>query len=153
SATDNFLAAAGMLIERGEETQRVADLMRMGQEQTQRAGQIIRRLREFTEHGEVEMQADSVEQTVRDAVELRLVVNGQFQIRVVYDLDSDAQQIYADRIQVQQVLVNLLRNATHALRALPREQRQITIASRKVDGNMVEIEVTDSGPGIAAPVL
>lgn len=153
SATANFLAAAGMLIDRGEEIQRIADLLRMGQEQTQRAGQIIRRLREFTERGEVEMQAESVEQALRDAVELVLVGTGQFQIRVVYDLDATAQQIYADRIQVQQVLVNLLRNATNALRALPREQRQITITSRKIDGHMVEIEVADSGPGIAEPVL
>lgn len=153
SATANFLAAAGMLIDRGEETQRIADLLRMGQEQTQRAGQIIRRLREFTERGEVEMQAESVEQTIRDAVELVLVGTGQFQIRVVYELDASAQQIYADRIQVQQVLVNLLRNATNALRALPREQRQITIASRKIDDHMIEIEVADSGPGIAEPVL
>lgn len=153
SATANFLAAAGMLIDRGEETGRIADLLRMGQEQTQRAGRIIRRLREFTERGEVEMQAESVEQTIRDAVELVLVGTGQFQIRVVYDLDPDAQQIYADRIQVQQVLVNLLRNATHALRALPREQRQITIASRKIDDQMIEIDVNDSGPGIAEAAL
>ncbi|MCW3847438.1 PAS domain S-box protein [Sphingomonas sp. LB-2] len=153
SATSNFLAAAGMLLDRGEQNERVADLLRMGSEQTQRAGQIIRRLREFTERGEVEMQSESVEQTIRDAVELVLVGTGQFQIRVVYDLDPKAQQIYADRIQVQQVLVNLLRNATDALRALPREQRQITIASRKIDDQMVEIEVADTGPGIAEPVL
>ncbi|MEZ0241949.1 MAG: PAS domain S-box protein [Sphingomonas sp.] len=153
SATANFLAAAGMLLERGEETGRVADLLRMGNEQTQRAGKIIRRLREFTERGEVEMQTESVERTVRDAVELVLVGTGQFQIRVVYDLDATAKQIYADRIQVQQVLVNLLRNATDALRALPREQRQITITSRKIDDQMIEIEVADTGPGIAEAVL
>lgn len=153
SATANFLAAAGMLIEREEETERVADLIRMGSEQTQRAGRIIRRIREFTERGEVEMQSESVEQTVRDAVELVLVGTGQFQIRVIYDLDPAAKQIYADRIQVQQVLVNLLRNATDALRALPREQRQITITSRKIDDQMIEIEVADTGPGIAESVL
>jgi len=153
SATANFLAAAGMLIEREEENERVADLIRMGSEQTQRAGRIIRRLREFTERGEVEMQSESVEQTVRDAVELVLVGTGQFQIRLIYDLDPAATQIYADRIQVQQVLVNLLRNATDALRALPREQRQITITSRKIPGQMIEIEVADTGPGIAEAVL
>jgi len=153
SATANFLAAAGMLIERNEEIERVADLIRMGNEQTQRAGRIIRRLREFTERGEVEMQAESVEQTIRDAVELVLVGTGQFQIRVVYDLDPAAKQIYADRIQVQQVLVNLLRNATDALRALPREQRQITISSHKTDDHMIAIEVADTGPGISATIL
>lgn len=153
SATANFLAAARMLIDKGEEMERVSDMLRMGAEQTQRSGQIIRRLRDFVTRGEVEMQAESIEQTVRDAVELVLMGTGQFDIRVVYALDPAIPQMYADRIQVQQVIVNLLRNAVDALRVLPRNKRQITIASRKTADQMVEIEVRDSGPGIPENVL
>ncbi|MES2445514.1 MAG: PAS domain S-box protein [Pseudomonadota bacterium] len=153
SATANFLAAARMLIERGEEMERVSDMLRMASEQTQRSGQIIRRLRDFVARGEVEMQAESIEQTVRDAVELVLMGTGQFDIRVTYSLDPSISQMYADRIQVQQVLVNLLRNAVDAMRVLPRNQRQITIASSKIDDHMVKIEVGDSGPGIPDHVL
>jgi two-component system sensor kinase FixL len=153
SATANFLAAARMLIDRGEEVERVSDMLRMGSEQTLRAGKIIRRLRDFVARGEVEMNAESVEHTVRDAVELVLMGTGQFDTRVTYVLDSAAPQMYADRIQVQQVMVNLLRNAVEAMRSLPRNQRQITIASRKIDDHMIEIEVGDSGPGIPENVL
>jgi two-component system sensor kinase FixL len=153
SATANFLAAARMLIERGEEVERVSDMLRMGSEQTLRAGKIIRRLRDFVTRGEVEMHAESVEHTVRDAVELVLMGTGQFDTRVTYVLDSAAPQMYADRIQVQQVMVNLLRNAVEAMRSLPRNQRQITIASRKIDDHMIQIEVGDSGPGIPDNVL
>ena len=153
SATANFLAAARMLIEKGEEIERIDDLLRMGSEQTQRAGQIIRRMRDFMSRHEVEMRPESVEQTVRDAAELVLVGTGQFHIRLSYDFDPNASQIFADRIQVQQVLVNILRNAMQALRELPPEKREILISSRPIEDEMIEISVCDSGPGIPENVL
>jgi two-component system sensor kinase FixL len=153
SATANFLAAARMLIDKGEGLDRIDDMLRMGNEQTQRAGQIIRRLRDFVTRGEVEMQVESIEHTVRDAVELVLMGTGQFDIRVTYDIDAQAPEMYADRIQVQQVIVNLLRNSVEAMRALPRNQRQITITSQKLVNHMIQIEVGDSGPGIPEHIL
>jgi two-component system sensor kinase FixL len=153
SATSNFLAAARMLLERGEPVERVSELLRTAIEQTQRAGEIIRRLRAFMARGEVEMRVESVERTVRDAVELILVGTGQFNTRVNYQLDPKARFILADRIQVQQVLVNLLRNAMEALRGSGRTERQITISSCKYPDQMVEIAVTDSGPGLPEHVL
>lgn len=152
SATSNFLAAARMLIEKGD-YDRVSELLHMGAEQTQRAGEIIRRLRNFMAKGEVEIRAEPVDRTVREAVDLVLVGTGQFDIRLAYSLDPEARMIYADRIQVQQVLVNLLRNAVDALRVAPRETRRIEIGSRRIDGEMVEISVRDTGPGIPEPVL
>ncbi|MDP5281225.1 PAS domain S-box protein [Sphingomonas sp. DG1-23] len=153
SATSNFLAAARMLIERGEGTDRVVDLLRMGSEQTQRAGEIIRRMRAFMARGEVEMRTESVDRTVRDAVDLVLVGTGQFHIRVNYELDVEAPFIFADRIQVQQVLVNLLRNSMEALRTSGKQERLITISSHKLSEQMIEIAVRDSGPGIPPHVL
>lgn len=153
SATANFLAAARMLIERGEGGPRVTDLLRMGSEQTQRAGEIIRRLRAFVARGEVEMRVESVERTIRDAVELVLVGTGHFNLRVSLNLDPAARFILADRIQVQQVLVNLLRNAVQALKLVEPDDRQITITSEKQSVQMIAIMVTDSGPGLPAHVL
>jgi two-component system sensor kinase FixL len=153
SATANFLAAARMLIERGEGGPRVTDLLRMGSEQTQRAGEIIRRLRAFVARGEVEMRVESVERTVRDAVELVLVGTGHFNLRVSFHLDPAARFILADRIQVQQVLVNLLRNAVQALKLVEPDDRQITITSEKLPDQMIAITVTDSGPGLPEHVL
>jgi len=153
SATSNFLAAARMLIEKGEGTDRVVDLLRMGSEQTQRAGEIIRRMRAFMARGEVEMRTESVDRTVRDAVDLVLVGTGQFHIRVNYDLDPEAPFIFADRIQVQQVLVNLLRNSMEALRTSGTQERIITISSHQLNDQMIEMRVSDSGPGIPPHVL
>lgn len=153
SATANFLAAAAMLIERGEDIDRIAELLGMANDQTLRAGEIIRRLRAFMARGEVEIRPESVEQTVRDAVELVLVGTGQFHIRVDYDFDPAAEWMLADRIQVQQVLVNLLRNSVDALRNAQTASRQITLRSRKFVENMIEIEIADTGPGLPDSVL
>lgn len=153
SATSNFLAAARMLIERGEDPERISDLLRMGIEQTQRAGEIIRRLRTFMARGEVEMRAERVDSTVRDAVDLVLVGAGPSNIRVDYRLDPNVRFVFADRIQVQQVIVNLLRNAIDALRQSNQKEKIITIISRPADDDMVEIAVNDNGPGIPPHVL
>lgn len=153
SATTNFLAAARLLIERGENIDRVTELLGMANEQALRAGEIIRRLRAFTARGEVEMRPESVEQTVRDAVELVLVGTGQFDIRIAYGFDHDARWMFADRIQVQQVLVNILRNAVEALRNAGAVSRLIELRCRRVSGYMVEIEISDTGPGLPEAVL
>ncbi|MHA6720809.1 PAS domain S-box protein [Sphingomonas sp. RS6] len=153
SATSNFLAAARMLIERGETGERVIDLLRLGAEQTQRAGEIIRRLRAFVARGEVEMRVEPVERTVREAVELVLVGTGHLNLRVIFNLDPTAPFVLADRIQVQQVLVNLLRNALQALKLVNVDDRQITISSERLPDSMIAIVVTDSGPGIPADII
>jgi two-component system sensor kinase FixL len=151
SATSNFLAAARMLIERGGDSERVVEMLRMGEEQTLRSGEIIRRLRDFLAKREGEMRGESLKQTVQEAVELVLFGTAQFDIRLTYRLDPAADAVFADRIQVQQVLVNLLRNAVDALRGQSAHTREIVIASRAVD-DMTEISVADNGPGLPEAV-
>lgn len=152
AAASNFLAAARMLLEQGQ-GDRATEMLRMGGEQTLRAGEIIRRLRDFMSRREVEMRVESIERTIQDSVELVLVGTGQFDIRLVYELDPEVPLMFADRVQVQQVLVNLLRNAIDALRAVPRGERTITLSTRRVADEMVEITVRDTGPGIPESLL
>ncbi len=153
SASTNFLAAARMLIERGEGPDRVIENLRMAGEQTLRAGEIIRRLRSFTARGEVMMSRTPIESTIMDAIELVLVGTAQFQIALDIHLDPEAPTVFADRVQVQQVVVNLLRNSAEVLRGMPDGERRIEIASRKCNNEFVEISVADSGPGIPEPIL
>jgi two-component system sensor kinase FixL len=148
SATANFLASARMAIERGEDGARVADLLRMGEEQMLRSGEIIRRLRDFLTKSEAEMRAESLAKTVREAVDLVLFGTAQFGIKLRYCLDPAADMVFADRIQVQQVMVNLLRNAVDALREQPKGAREIVIASRRVADGMNELSVSDNGRGL-----
>lgn len=153
AATSNFLAAARMLMEKGEDMERIAELLRMANEQTLRAGEIIRRLRSFTMRGEVDMRATPLESTIRDAADLVLVGTSQFNIRLTYDLDSDIPYVFADRVQVQQVVVNLLRNSVEVLRQLGGSDRRIMLSSRKSNFDMAIVEIADSGPGIPESIL
>lgn len=153
SAVANFLSAARLTIDDGATPAQVTDLLRQAGEQTQRAGEIIRRMRAFMARGEIEMCPESVEQTVRDAAELVLTGTSRFGISVSFDLDPAAPTVFADRIQVQQVIVNLMRNAMEALRNSDRPDRNILLSSQRLGGQSVEIAVVDNGPGIPAKIL
>lgn len=153
AATSNFLAAARMLLDKGEDFERIAEMLRMANEQTLRAGEILRRLRSFTTRGDVDMRVTPLGPTIRDAADLVLVGTSQFNIRLTYDLDADVPCVFADRVQVQQVVVNLLRNSIDVLRQQGANDRRITVSSRKTNDEMVSIEIADSGPGIPEPML
>jgi PAS domain S-box-containing protein len=150
SAATNFLATARMLIERGESGERVVELLGMGEAQLLRSGAIIRRLRDFLTKRDIELRRESIASIVSDSVDLVLIGAPQSTTRIVDRLDPAADMIFADCIQVQQVLVNLLRNSLEALLHAPAEAREIIIASRVVDGDMIEISVSDNGPGLPA---
>nr|WP_279589456.1 PAS domain S-box protein [Sphingomonas leidyi] len=153
AATSNFLAAARMLLDKGEEFERVGELLRMANEQTLRAGEIIRRLRSFTMRGEVDLRIMPLGPTIRDAADLVLIGTSQFNIRLTYDLDPEIPCVFADRVQVQQVVVNLLRNSIDVLRQQGGNDRRIIVRSRKSTKDMIAIEIVDSGPGIPEPML
>jgi len=149
SATANFIAAARMLIEQGGGGERVADLLHMAEEQTQRSGDIIRRLRDFLAKRDIEMRAESLDDVIKDAVALVFFGSGREEIELSYDLDPTRDTIFADRVQIQQVLVNLLRNAVEVLRSVDAgHPRRIVIMSRSSDDDMVMLAIKDTGPGI-----
>jgi two-component system sensor kinase FixL len=149
SATANFIAAARMLIEQGAGGERVADLLHLAEEQTQRSGDIIRRLRDFLAKRDTEMRPESLDDVIKDAVALVFFGSGREEIELSYDLDPTCDTIFADRVQIQQVLVNLLRNAVEALRSVDASHpRRIVIKSRSTDDDMVMLAIRDSGPGI-----
>ena len=153
AAVSNLIATARMMTERGTDPARIIDLLKMGGEQTLRAGEIIRRLRAFMAKRDVDMRAEPLADLIRDTVDLVMVGTRPFDIRLDFDFDPAAPRVFADRVQVQQVLVNLLRNAIDALRDQPRARRHISIVSRRVDDGMVEIEMSDNGPGIPTEIL
>ena len=153
AATANFLGAAELILQDSGDATRIAELLQMANSQVIRAGDIIRRSREFVAKRDVEMRIEPVEAAIHDAVALVLVGSGQFDIRLRYDLDAEAAEMLADRVQIQQVLVNLLRNAVEVLRQLPRDQREIVIATRLTEYDEIEVSITDTGPGLPQSVI
>jgi len=153
AASANFLGAAEVLLSGSEEGERAADLIKLSNTQILRAGEIIRRLRDFIANGDTEMRAEPLEQAVRESIALGLVGSHHFDVRADCNVAPDASLMIADRIQIQQVLVNLLRNAAEALREVPSDRRVIQIASRAISEDMIEISVEDEGPGLSEEVL
>ena len=153
SAISNFLGSAKMLIDRNEDPGRVGDMVQMGLEQTTRAGEIIRRMREFMTKNEGEMRNESLDGLIRSTLDLMMIGKRAFDLRLRFTPDPAASMVFADRIQIQQVLVNLLRNAVEVLQGQPAARRLIEITTRRLDADWVEIEVADNGPGMPALIL
>lgn len=116
-------------------------------EQAIRAGQIIQRLRDFISRRESKRTVESLSGLIEEASALGLVGAREQRIDLKFDIDRASDSVLTDRIQVQQVLVNLFRNAMDAMAESPR--RELTVTTRRVVGNMIEIAVSDTGPGIA----
>lgn len=153
TATVNFLGTARYILKHGGDVSEAGELMGEASAQVLRAGEIIRRLREFVAKRETETRYEPIEPAVREAAALVLVGQDQLYLRLTYDFDPAARIVLADRIQIQQVLVNLMRNSAEALRVMPKDHREIRLSTRALDEGMVEISVCDSGPGIPDSVL
>lgn len=133
-----------------ENIQIIMDALDECAQQSVRAGQIVRRLRDFIARGETERRIESLHRLVTEASALALVGAGEQNIEVDVRLDSAADRVLVDRIQIQQVLLNLIRNAIEAME--DRTDPRLLIYSEKDSGGFVRITVADSGPGLAPDV-
>ena len=120
-------------------------------EQALRAGQIIRRLREFVARGESERAPENLRQLVQEASALSLVGAKEAGVLFSLNVDENTPIVVVDKVQVQQVLLNLMRNAIEAMQGC--ERRELTVSVFAIDDGMAQISVSDTGPGIAPEVL
>jgi two-component system sensor kinase FixL len=152
SAISNYLSGVQRMLKDQPDalSQKVRDGVNKATEQALRSGDIIRRLREFVSRGETAQRVESVAKLVEEASALALVGARQLGVRVLFDLNRDADLVLVDKVQIQQVLLNLIRNAVEAMAAS--ERRVLTLSSVPVDDEMVEIRVVDTGPGISEEV-
>jgi two-component system sensor kinase FixL len=118
--------------------------------QSVRAGQIVRRLRDFMSHGETERRVESLQRLINEANALALVGSREHDIDVQVVLDPAADLVFVDRIQVQQVLVNLIRNAIDAM--VESAVRNLSIRTGRGPDNFVEVTIEDTGSGISETI-
>ena len=154
TAISNYLKGSQRLIDRldGEPVPMLRDAVGKAAEQALRAGQIIRRLREFVSRGESERRIESLPKLIEDASTLALIGIKEAGIEVRFRLDPRADQVLADRIQIQQVLVNLIRNAIEVM-ADSAPPRTLDIATVAGPDDAVEVSVADTGSGLAPEIL
>jgi two-component system, LuxR family, sensor kinase FixL len=118
--------------------------------QVLRAGQIIRRIRDFIGQGEADRRLEDVAQMIEEAGALALVGPEALGVETRYHFDASPSLVFADRVQIEQVLVNLMRNALEAMSESQRRELVVTTTLR--DQATIEISVADSGPGLAPEV-
>ncbi|WP_010219750.1 PAS domain S-box protein [Sphingomonas sp. PAMC 26621] len=153
AAAAYFLGAADLILVEDANREEGRSLLRLGIEQALRAGEIIRRIRDFATRESVDMQVGPIRTIISDAVSLAFIGATRYDIELVYNLDPSAEMVLADRVQIAQVFVNLLRNATEAMRKCPLAGRRITIRTKAHADEMVEVSVADTGPGIDPSML
>lgn len=115
--------------------------------QSLRAGQIIRHLREFVTRGETEKTPENIRGLVEEAGALALVGSRERGMRSEFEFGANGKLVVADRVQIQQVLINLMRNAMEAMRDSP--VRELVVRTSATGNGMVTIEVADTGQGIS----
>ena len=152
SAAANSVNAARRLLASGEphKIEMAPEVMDEAAAEILRAGQIIGRLRAFVVKGETERRVENVAQMVEQARTLALVGVEAAGVRSFFRFDPNVERVFADRVQIQQVLVNLMRNAIEAMTAGTR--RELEVRTTLVNEHTIEIAIADSGPGLTEPV-
>jgi len=148
----NFTEACAELVSRNEQdANQLVRALREVARQAERAGEVIRRLRAFVKRGEPERQAVDINGVARDVAALTGAEVRDSDVRVRLKLATRLPPVYADAIQVEQVLVNLVRNACEAMREGASPSRVLVIETVRRRGE-VEVKLSDSGPGISEEV-
>ena len=151
AATANYLKAALLLLDQGADADptRLRQALDLAAQQTMRAGDIIRQLREFVARGTTEMRAEPIAKLIQEASALALVGARQRGIDTRIEIVPDLPPARADRVQIQQVLLNLMRNVIEAMEASPR--RDLTVRAEMIDAQL-RVSVADTGGGIAPEI-
>ena len=153
AAISNYMKGSRRLLAGSTDanTPKIESALDRAAEQALRAGQIIRRLRDFVSRGESEKRVESLSKMIEEAGALGLAGAREQNVQLRFSLDPDADLVLADRVQIQQVLVNLFRNALEAMAQSSR--RELVVANTRVADDMIEVEVSDTGPGFQDDVI
>lgn len=152
AAISNYMKGSRRLLASSEDPNaaKIVTAMDRAAEQALRAGQIIRRLRDFVSRGESEKRVESLSKLIEEAGALGLTGAREQGILLRFNLNPDCDLVLVDRVQIQQVLVNLFRNALEAMADANR--RELVVANTKAQDDMIEVEVSDTGHGFSDDV-
>jgi two-component system sensor histidine kinase TtrS len=144
----NARACVRMLESGRSPWEQCADVMERISAQAERAGEVIRQIRRFVRKEEPRTAAVRLDAAVSNVLELLRHDARREGVQIQLELDPAARWVLAQQIQIEQVLLNLVRNAIEAMAEVPRERRSIAIVSTPAASDMVQVQVRDTGPGL-----
>lgn len=152
TAIINYLEACQRLLDRPDDAggEQTKGLMKKASDQAYRAGRIIQQLRKFIAKGETEHRLESINPVIREAVELAMMGSQKQLVALAFELQADLPETMIDRVQIQQVLMNLVRNSMEALFEV--DDRALTVRTSGAIGEAVQIDIIDTGPGLPKEV-
>jgi two-component system sensor kinase FixL len=148
SAIANYMKGAEHLLNATPQNrEKIKRGLRSGAEQAIRAGDIIRKLRDFVAKREVERRVESLPQLLEEACALAMIGARERGVHLRFKIGKSADLVLADKTQVQQVVLNLVRNAIEAMEDMPR--RELLVSAQVAPDNMRQVSVADTGSGVA----
>jgi PAS domain S-box-containing protein len=152
TAVVNSVNAAKRLLARGGRLNLLTaqEVTNEAAEQALRASEIVRSLRQLVGRNETERRIEELSPMIEEASSLVLNSLAPLALRVRFEFDDNARYVWVNRVQIQQVIVNLLRNAFEAM--ADQEPREVTLATRALADATIEIALADIGPGIPADI-
>lgn len=149
SAIANYMQGSRRLLAKDPPAfNKIGDALDRTAAQALRAGDIIRRLREFVARGETERSVENLPKLVEEASALALLGAKEHGICVRYAFDPQVGLVLVDKVQIQQVILNLVRNSVDAMTAAACSKREVSISLSPLLDDMVQVTVADTGPGI-----
>jgi signal transduction histidine kinase len=131
----------------------VGDALARVAEAGKRAGDIIDRIRDLIKKAQPRKEPLNINEVIREVIELARGETTKNGISVQMNLDEGIQLLNGDRVQLQQVILNLVMNAVEAMSATSEGARELLISTRKTQPDLVLVAVRDSGPGLAPAAL
>jgi two-component system sensor kinase FixL len=152
SAIANYVRGSVLILDQASpDTTKVRNALTLAGDQALRAGEVIRRLRDFVSKGETERRVEPLRKLIEEAAVLAMIGAKEDGIRLRFDLSPRVDSVLANKVQVQQVLLNLLRNGVEAMRDAAR--RDLTISTSPGPDDLVTVSVTDTGSGISPEIF
>ncbi|HTK79310.1 MAG TPA: PAS domain S-box protein [Rhizomicrobium sp.] len=150
AAMTNYLGALRRVLSSQPQNQKlIGELVEKAAQQGQRAATIIQHVRELVAKGKSERRRDSFPGVIREALQIASVATRQSGIELRFETEKDLPLIALDRVQIQQVIINLVRNAAEAMAGKP--VRKLHVGVRR-DGDSLRADIADTGPGLPREV-
>ena len=152
SAISNYLQGCNRLLERveHENVPKIRDALAETTKQTLRAGHIIRQLRDFVARGETEKRPENISKLIEEASALALVGAKEAGVKTVFRFASHTDTVLVEKVQIQQVMLNLMRNAIEAMQDCDRKELLVTTSAQSND--RVTVGVADTGSGLSEEI-